>query len=157
MQFFDEVATSGNGSLPWLEDYLANNQALIGTFHTLESFVLTRAKNGYLAKFQHFMIYLPANKKLALMLTEALMQYSKLMHGYSLVVQLTEHSPYYRFALDETSPTNWFERSGSFFQEGESTIGLEENPFLKLPPYPVSNARKAKKTQPPTEHPTSDA
>jgi hypothetical protein len=166
LNFFDSEESTPQVDTPFVEDYLKSNPDEVGSIFDVEEVIRTRKGNGYLFKTQSFIVFMwNRNKTLALIL-EALKVYSEGIHGYKIVFQLIDKSPYYRVAVDPEKPTNWFGGNGRYSvrEIPTSGLGVEEeaigNPFLISPPNSAHNNGRTSKRTAPTQKPgktSSDA
>lgn len=159
LSFFDSEETTPQVDTPFVEDYLKSNPDEVGSIFDVEEVIKTRKGNGYLFKTSSFIVFMwNRNKTLALIL-EALKVYSEGIHGYKLVFQLIDKSPYYRVAVDPDKPTNWFGGKERFSvrEIPISGLGVEEeaigNPFLISPPHSAHKSNGSRKKAAPTPMP----
>lgn len=157
LSFFESEGDSPQKETPFIEEYVKENPDCIGEVYEVEEVVRTRKSTGYILKTSAFIVFKWNRDKALKLILEALQHYVNEMHGYKLVIQVTDKSPYYLVGCDSEKPTNWFGGNGRYTQREIIISGLEleeegtGNPFLISPPHSAhqnGNGKKKRQSAP---------
>lgn len=134
LKFFDEASPS-SGQLPFLDDFVKDNQNSKVKQYSVCEIKRVRSDKGFLVSTNKFSCFVWKNSALAKQLIQALEHYVETAKGYDLVVYLPNPKKAdFKLAADFDSPTTWFASKNGFTTlESESASQVETqggNPFI---------------------------